>query len=71
MVVTQGGRFGGYGFYLLKGKPLFLWNLADLKRIRWEAPAPLSPGKHTLVFDFKYDGMGLATLAFNNFPNLR
>lgn len=38
MVVTQGGRFGGYGFYVLKGKPVFLWNLVDLKRIRWEAP---------------------------------
>jgi len=23
MIVTQGGRFGGYGFYVLKGKPVF------------------------------------------------
>jgi hypothetical protein len=30
MIVTQGGRFGGYGLYLLKGKPVFLWNLVDL-----------------------------------------
>jgi len=36
MIVTQGGRFGGYGFYLLKGKPVFLWKLVDLKRIRWD-----------------------------------
>ena len=48
MIVTQGGRFGGYGFYLLKGKPVFLWNLVDLKRIRWEGADALSPGKHTL-----------------------
>src|SRR5271166_665770 len=27
MIVTEGGRFGGWGFYLLKGKPVFLWNL--------------------------------------------
>ena len=33
MIVTQGGRFGGYGFYVLKGKPVFLWNLLDLKRV--------------------------------------
>jgi len=66
MIVTQGGRFGGYGFYLLKGKPVFLWNLVDLKRVRWEGPEALSPGKHTLEFDFKYDGLGIATLAFNN-----
>jgi arylsulfatase len=70
MIVTQGGRFGGYGFYLLKGKPVFLWNLVDLKRIRWEGPEALPPGKHTLEFDFKYDGLGIATLAFNNMSGI-
>jgi len=66
MIVTQGGRFGGYGFYVLKNKPVFLWNLVDLKRIRWEGADALAPGKHTLEFDFKYDGLGFGTLAFNN-----
>jgi len=66
MIVTQGGRFGGYGFYLLKGKPVFLWNLVDLKRLRWQGAEALTPGKHTLEFDFKYDGLGAATLAFNS-----
>jgi hypothetical protein len=66
MIVTQGGRFGGYGFYVLKGKPVFLWNLLDLKRMRWEAADALPSGKHTLEFDYKYDGLGVATLAFNN-----
>ncbi len=70
MLVTQGGRFGGYGFYVLKGKPVFTWNLLDLKRVRWEAPEALAPGKHTLVFDFKYDGLGFGTLAFNNMSGL-
>jgi arylsulfatase len=66
MLNTSGGRFGGYGFYLLKGKPVFTWNLLDLQRVRWEGPEALSPGKHTLEFDFKYDGLGFATLAFNS-----
>lgn len=66
MIATQGGRFGGYGFYILKGKPVFLWNLVDLKRIRWEGPDVLSPGKHTVEFDFKYDGLGLGTLGFGS-----
>jgi arylsulfatase A-like enzyme len=70
VIVTQGGRFGGYGFYVLKGKPVFLWNLVDLKRIRWEGPEALSPGEHTLEFDFKYDGLGIATLAFNNMSGI-
>lgn len=70
MLVTQGGRFAGYGFYVLKGKPVFLWNLADLKRIRWEGPDVLAPGKHTLEFGFSYDGLGAGTLAFNNLSGI-
>jgi arylsulfatase len=66
MIVTQGGRFAGYGFYLLKGKPVFLYNLFDLARVRWEGSEALTSGKHTLEFDFKYDGLGAGTLAFNN-----
>ena len=69
MIVTMGGRFGGYGLFLQKGKPVFVYNLLDLKRYRWEGGIggiigedlfgrALTPGKHTLVFDFKYDGPG-------------
>lgn len=59
MIVTQGGNFGGYGFYLLKSKPVFTYNLLSMARFRWEGATALTPGKHTLVFDFKYDGPGL------------
>ena len=69
MLVTQGGRFGGYAMYLLHGKPVFVYNLLDLERFRWEGgiggvigddlfAKALAPGKHTLVFDFKYAGPG-------------
>ena len=69
MIVTLGGRFGGYGLYLLHGKPVFVYNLLDMERFRWEGGVggkvgadlfgkALVPGKHTLVFDFKYDGPG-------------
>jgi arylsulfatase len=66
MIATLGGRFGGYGLYLLKGKPVFVYNLLDLERYRWEGGVgerhwlggALKPGKHTIVFDFKYDGPG-------------
>ena len=70
MILTSGGRFAGYGFYILKGKPVFLWNLVDLKRVKWEGPDVLAPGRHLLEFDFKYDGLGAGTLAFNNFSGL-
>jgi hypothetical protein len=70
MILTSGGRFAGYGFYLLKGKPVFLWNLVDLKRVKWEGSEALAPGKHIIEFDFKYDGLGVGTLAFNNMSGL-
>jgi arylsulfatase A-like enzyme len=70
MMLTSGGRFGGYGFYLLKGKPVFVWNLVGLRNLRWAGPDALTPGKHTVAFDFKYDGMGAATLAFNNMSGI-
>jgi arylsulfatase A-like enzyme len=64
MIVTEGGRFGGYGLFLSKGVEgigrghiVFLYNLLDLKRTAWEGP-DLKPGKHTIRFDFKYDGPG-------------
>ncbi len=65
MIVTDGGRFGGYGLFLSKGvagvrksKPVFLYNLLDLKRTVWAGPE-LGAGKHTIVFDFKSAGPGL------------
>ncbi|HUZ90694.1 MAG TPA: arylsulfatase, partial [Methylocella sp.] len=70
MIVTDGGRFGGYGLYLLKGKPVLVWNLLDLKRVRWEGKQALPPGKHTIEYGFKYDGLGFATLAFNNISGI-
>ena len=45
---------------MLKGKPVFTYNLLGLERFRWEGPQAITPGKHTILFDFKYDGPGLA-----------
>ena len=58
VINTLGGRFGGYGLYLLKGKPVFTYNLLALERFRWEGADALTPGKHTIVFDFTYAGSG-------------
>jgi hypothetical protein len=66
VIATAGGRFGGWGLYVLKNKPTFQWNLLDLKHVKWQAPEALAPGKHTIEYDFKYDGLGFATLAFNS-----
>jgi arylsulfatase A-like enzyme len=67
VIVGEGGRFYGWALYMLKGKPVFTYNLLNLKRTRFEGTdLPLTPGKHTIVYDFKYDGLGEATLAYNN-----
>jgi hypothetical protein len=36
MLVADGGHFGGFGLYLLNGRPVFLYNRLDVTRFRWE-----------------------------------
>ena len=59
VLITQGGRFNGWGLYLLEGKPVFHYNLVGVQRYTVAGPDKLSAGKHTVVVDFKYDGGGL------------
>ena len=58
MINTLGGRFGGYGLYLVKGKPVFTYVQINAQKFRWEGADVIAPGKHTIAFDFKYDGPG-------------
>ena len=55
MLVTLGGRFGGYGLYLLRGVPVFTYNLMGVQRFRFAGQQALTPGKHTVTFDFERD----------------
>ncbi len=57
MLVTQGGRFGGWGLYVLNGAPVYLYNVANLERYEIKGE-PLKPGKHTIRYEFDYDGGG-------------
>lgn len=59
MLITQGGRFAGWGLYILEGKPVFHYNLAGVVRYNIAGDEVLSPGKHTLEMYFKYDGGGM------------
>jgi arylsulfatase len=70
VIVGEGDRFVGYALYLLKGKPVFTYNFLDLQRTRWEGADGLAPGKHTIVYDFKYDGLGAQTLAYNDLSGI-
>ena len=59
VIICQGGRFGGLSFYVKNGKPAFSYNYLGLQSYHVVSSQALKPGKHTLVYDFKYDGGGV------------
>jgi arylsulfatase len=58
---TLGGRFGGWGLSLLDSVPRFDYRASNVPKHRYRIAAKnkLAPGKHTIRFDFKYDGGGV------------
>ena len=59
VLVCQGGRFGGFSFYIKGGRPAFVYNYLGLTQFNITASQALPPGKHTLEFTFTYDGGGV------------
>ena len=58
VLICQGGRFGGWSFYLKDGKPAYHYNFLGLEQFSIRAAEPLPAGKATLRFEFTYDGGG-------------
>ena len=58
VIVCQGGRFGGLSFYMKEGRPMFTYNYLGLNSTHVTSGVVLPPGRHTLVYDFKYAGGG-------------
>jgi hypothetical protein len=46
------------GLYLREGKPVFTMNLLGIERPKWEGSAAVSPGRHTIVFDWQMAAEG-------------
>jgi arylsulfatase A-like enzyme len=69
VLITQGGRFGGWGLLVLDRKPMFAYAFSNQDgdkypyqkkyKFRISANEPLAPGKHAIAFDFAYDGGGI------------
>lgn len=59
VVVTQGGLTGGFALVFQKGVPAFYYNMGNVAHYRVASEQVLKTGKHTIVFDFLYDGGGL------------
>ena len=56
--MTQGGLSAGYALLFRDGRPMFGYNRANVAHFRIAAKEALAPGRHTVVFEFKYDGGG-------------
>jgi hypothetical protein len=69
ILATQGGRFGGWSLMVLAGKPVFAYAYSNQdgaktpgqnkSKWRFAGNDRLTPGKHTIAFDFAYDGGGI------------
>ena len=59
VIVTQGGLSGGWALMFMGGRPVFHYNWANVAHYNVASKNPLAPGKHRVVFDFKYDGGGI------------
>ncbi len=56
VLVTQGGRFAGWSFFLKEGKPTFAYNFLNSDRTIIQSSQPIAIGKSQIKFDFTYDG---------------
>ena len=56
VIICQGGDFGGWTFYMLDGKPAYTYNWVGLESYTVGSSQKVTPGKHTLKFDFAYEG---------------
>ncbi|MBD2411948.1 sulfatase-like hydrolase/transferase [Nostoc calcicola FACHB-3891] len=56
VILTQGGRFAGWSFFLEDGKPTYIYNYANTARYTIQSPEKLPIGKSTIRFNFDYDG---------------
>jgi arylsulfatase len=59
VIATLGGLSNGWALYLRKGKPVFHYTFGFIEHYNIEGQQPLTPGHHTVVFDFQYDGGGI------------
>jgi arylsulfatase len=59
VIVAMGGRFAGWSFFLLDGRPTYHYNLAGVEGFEVSSADSLKPGKHDVSMAFNYDGGGI------------
>jgi arylsulfatase len=56
VIIAQAGRFGGWSLYMKGGRVNHVYNFGGLQRTTISSPRALSPGRHTILYEFAYDG---------------
>jgi arylsulfatase len=56
VIIAQAGRFGGWSMYMKGGRAHYVYNFGGLERYTASSKAALTPGKHTIRYEFAYDG---------------
>jgi arylsulfatase A-like enzyme len=56
VIIAQAGRFGGWSLYMKGGRMHQVYNFGGLERTTVSSPQALSPGRHTILYEFAYDG---------------
>jgi arylsulfatase len=59
VLVSQGGRFGGWSVYVVRGRACYVYNWFGLRRHTVRADHVMSPGRHEVRVDVAYDGGGV------------
>lgn len=58
IILTQGGKFGGWALYMNDGKPAYTYNWFGLDKYTIEAPKAIDADKAEIKLTFDYDGDG-------------
>jgi arylsulfatase len=56
VVIAQAGRFGGWSLYMKGGRVHHAYNFGGLQRTVVSSPEKLAAGRHTIRYEFVYDG---------------
>ncbi|MGH9368670.1 MAG: sulfatase-like hydrolase/transferase [Thermoanaerobaculia bacterium] len=56
VIIAQAGRFGGWSLYMKGDRVHEVYNFGGLERSTVSSPQALGPGRHTVLYEFAYDG---------------
>jgi arylsulfatase len=56
VILAQGGRFGGWSFWVKNGAPMYSYNFLGLEMFQVAGKESMKPGKHTVKVAFEYEG---------------